>query len=46
MFPDLTNEESLIGLLTLASILFLLTIWRDIGQWHGEEQKKKGNGGD
>ncbi len=42
MFPDLSNEEFLTGLLTLASILFLLTIWRDIDQWRGEEQKKKG----
>lgn len=42
MFPNLSNEEFLMLLLTLGSILFFLTTWQNIGQWRGEEQKKKG----
>ena len=42
MFPDLSNEEFLIWLLTVWSIWFFLTIWRDISWRSEEEEKKKG----
>ena len=42
MFPDLSNEEFLIWLLTLGSMWLFLSTWQELRQPNGEKQKKKG----